>query len=79
MTSPTPCNCSGGCCRPPGATIACCWRATGARRWRFCASSSVAAILLDLVMPVMDGFELLAELRVDPALAGIPVVIISSA
>jgi signal transduction histidine kinase/CheY-like chemotaxis protein len=38
----------------------------------------VEAILLDLVMPVMDGFQLLPLLRADPALAGVPVVIISA-
>jgi CheY-like chemotaxis protein len=35
-------------------------------------------ILLDLMMPVMDGWGVLAALRADPALAGIPVVIISA-
>jgi CheY-like chemotaxis protein len=38
----------------------------------------VEAILLDLVMPVMDGFQLLPLLRADPVLAGIPVIIISA-
>jgi CheY-like chemotaxis protein len=38
----------------------------------------VDVILLDLVMPVMDGFELLAQLHDDPALSGIPVIIISA-
>lgn len=35
-------------------------------------------ILLDLMMPVMDGIELLAELRSDPELARIPVVVTSA-
>lgn len=34
-------------------------------------------ILLDLMMPVMDGWELRAELLGDPDLAGIPVVLLS--
>ena len=35
-------------------------------------------ILLDLMMPVMDGYEFRKEQRADPALAGIPVVVISA-
>ena len=35
-------------------------------------------ILLDLVMPVMNGWEFRREQRRDPALAAIPVVICSS-
>lgn len=35
-------------------------------------------ILLDLTMPVMSGWELLEVLRADPALAGIPVVVMSA-
>jgi CheY-like chemotaxis protein len=34
-------------------------------------------VLLDLAMPVMDGWQCLRELRADPALAGIPVVVVS--
>jgi len=36
------------------------------------------AILLDLVMPEMDGFQLLAAKNADPALRDIPVVAISA-
>ncbi len=35
-------------------------------------------ILLDLNMPVMDGRELLREVKGDPGLGGIPVVILTS-
>lgn len=35
-------------------------------------------ILLDLSMPVMDGWEFRAQQRRDPTLAGIPVVVISA-
>ena len=35
-------------------------------------------VLLDLRMPVMDGLEFLQEQRKDPALAGIPVVVVSA-
>ena len=35
-------------------------------------------ILLDLMMPVMNGYEFRAVQRADPALSGIPVVVISA-
>lgn len=35
-------------------------------------------ILLDLMMPVMDGWQFRAAQRADPELAGIPVVVISA-
>jgi len=35
-------------------------------------------MLLDLTMPGMDGFQVLEEMRRDPAIAGIPVIVISS-
>lgn len=37
-----------------------------------------AVVLLDLSMPVMDGDEVLALMRKDPALVSIPVVVVSS-
>jgi CheY-like chemotaxis protein len=39
---------------------------------------SIGLVLLDLMMPVMNGHEFLAEQRRDPALADIPVVAISA-
>ncbi len=39
---------------------------------------SPSAILLDLMMPVMDGYGFLAEQGRDPALAAIPVAIITA-
>lgn len=38
----------------------------------------VDLILLDIMMPVLNGFETLAALKSDPALASIPVVVISA-
>jgi len=35
-------------------------------------------ILLDLMMPVKDGWEFRAEQRTDPALASIPTIIVSA-
>jgi CheY-like chemotaxis protein len=35
-------------------------------------------VVTDLVMPVMDGFELIRRLRADPVTAGIPIIVVSS-
>ena len=35
-------------------------------------------ILLDLMMPIMNGWEFLDERRHDPALAGVPVLVLSA-
>jgi CheY-like chemotaxis protein len=37
-----------------------------------------SAILLDLMMPIMDGYGFLEEYRKDPSLAAIPVAIITA-
>jgi signal transduction histidine kinase/CheY-like chemotaxis protein len=37
-----------------------------------------AVILLDLMMPVMDGYDFLTEHQLDPSLADIPVVVITA-
>ena len=35
-------------------------------------------ILLDIMMPVMNGWQFLEELKADPVLAGIPVVVLTA-
>jgi CheY-like chemotaxis protein len=35
-------------------------------------------IMADLYMPVMDGFTLVERLRADPALVGLPIMVISA-
>lgn len=35
-------------------------------------------VVTDLVMPVMNGFELIQRLRADPVTAGIPIIVVSS-
>lgn len=46
---------------------------------RLHARSSPCVILLDLMMPVMDGWEFRRRQTTDPALAGIPVIVFSAA
>jgi adenylate cyclase len=41
------------------------------------AGTPVDLVLLDLVMPEVDGFETLATMKADPALAHIPVIVVS--
>jgi CheY-like chemotaxis protein len=48
------------------------------REGRFATAGRVRLVVSDLSMPGIDGFELLSEMRKDPALAATPVVIMSS-
>ena len=41
-------------------------------------SGNTCLVLLDLMMPVMDGWEFLAAKQADPAIAGVPVIIMSA-
>jgi CheY-like chemotaxis protein len=45
---------------------------------RLRASSDPCVILLDLMMPVMDGIDFRSHQRGDPALADIPVIVVSA-
>ncbi len=45
---------------------------------RFADAGRVRLVVSDLSMPGIDGFELLAQARKNPALAAIPIVIMSS-
>ena len=52
--------------------------ADGARALALLRSGTFDLVLLDIVMPVMDGFEVLAEMKADTALADVPVIVISA-
>ncbi len=41
-------------------------------------NQKIDLILLDLILPEMDGFEVLANLKSDPELSRIPVIVISN-
>lgn len=41
-------------------------------------ADSPCVVLLDLMMPVMDGWQVVSEMQADPALAGVPVCVISA-
>ncbi|MFL5778684.1 MAG: adenylate/guanylate cyclase domain-containing protein [Chloroflexota bacterium] len=46
-------------------------------RLRDASAPPIDLVLLDLVMPELDGFATLAEMKRDPALATIPVIVVS--
>jgi len=50
----------------------------GRQAWAMLRDERPDALLTDLIMPEMDGFELLAAKNADPALAGIPAVVLSA-
>ena len=50
----------------------------GAEALNQMARATPDCIFLDLMMPVMTGIELLHQLRRDPAMASIPVVVVSA-
>jgi len=50
----------------------------GRQAWAMLQAERPDVLLTDLVMPDMDGFELLAAKNADPDLAGIPAVVLSA-
>jgi adenylate cyclase len=51
----------------------------GAEALKLVGGRAFDLIVLDLLMPGMDGFEVVQKLKADPAVKDIPVVMISSA
>ena len=50
----------------------------GEQALHVCAAKQPDLVLLDVVMPGMDGYEVCARLKADPALCDIPVVFVSA-
>lgn len=50
----------------------------GEEALRLAAEHKPAAVIMDIVMPEMDGFAALKRMTLNPELKGIPVIIVSS-
>lgn len=51
---------------------------TGAEALETCENGKIDVVLLDVMMPEMDGFEVCRRLKADPATAHIPVIMITA-
>lgn len=49
----------------------------GGEAWELLGPGGFDLVLLDIVMPVLDGYGVLTRMRADPALRALPVVVIS--
>ena len=59
----------------PGVSIT--HAATGRKAWQLIQNQGVAAIITDLHMPHMDGFELIERVRAAGGAAHLPIIVIS--
>jgi putative two-component system response regulator len=50
----------------------------GEKALEMCAADPPDLVLLDVLMPEMDGFQVCRSLKADPRTAGIPVIFVSS-
>ncbi len=57
--------------------VVCC--SDGAEALRLLEEQRPALLLVDLMMPVMNGWELVAELQRDPALREVPILVLTAA
>ena len=62
-----------------GHEVACCANGREALKTLREHKDEVCLVLLDLMMPVMNGWDFRREQLADPAIAGVPVVVISAA
>ncbi len=51
---------------------------SGQQALEICETGRVDVVLLDIMMPVMDGFEVCRRIKADPATADIPVVMVTA-
>lgn len=51
--------------------------ATGRKAWQLFQNEGVAAIITDLHMPHMDGFELIERVRAADGAAHVPIIVVS--
>ena len=49
----------------------------GAKGWSWAQTACPDLIITDLMMPVMDGYELIQKIRSDPETRAIPVIVLS--
>jgi len=52
--------------------------ASGSAALRICRKKQPDLILLDIMMPGMDGYEVCSQLKADPLTAGIPIIFLSA-
>lgn len=50
----------------------------GKEAWNMLQKEKVDMAIIDILMPVMDGFELLSKIKTDDGLKGIPSVILTT-
>jgi DNA-binding response OmpR family regulator len=50
----------------------------GEEALRLAAAEAPDLVILDVMMPVLDGFQVLRQLKADPALAAIPVIMLTA-
>ncbi len=62
--------------RPEGYEVTC--ATSGEEGLRLAAEVRPALVIVDLLMPEIDGFEVVERLRADPAVSDIPIVVLTS-
>ena len=61
--------------RVSGLSVA--WARTGEEALEIVSQTRPVAITLDILLPGLDGWELLAQLRADPAIQSIPIIVVT--
>ncbi len=66
------------CAAIPGAEVWSVRSAIDALRLLRGAAQKILAVVTDIHMPRMDGFELIREIRADPARGALPIIVVSA-